>query len=205
MASNSQEVESVSGKSLRNKDGSVTELIQWATQGMATPEEIMDAFLEAEIPISTGTELTGDYRVVTPAEKVEWCSKHVGTPLFVVQWHFYGGRPSEEDPTRLTNEFAAMHIVSAFGKFIVNDSAKGGMYGNLRQITDEREAADPSTAVKRTSTAGAHAMNGLKGNRPFWYNTKTGKSIPKSELDDTVKHPMSDRKESTPTWSFDWR
>lgn len=198
MAKDSQEVESVSGKSLRNKDGSVTELMEWATQGMATPEEILDAFLEAEIPVSTGTELTGDYRVVTSEEKTEWCSKHVNTPLFVVQWHFYEGRGD-------SGEFAAMHIVSRFGKFIVNDSAKGGMYGQLRKITDEREAADPSTAVKRTSTAGAQAMKGLKANAKFYYDKRTGTAIKRTDLDNIELYPMSEREESRQTWSFDWR
>lgn len=196
MAKELQETEAVSGKSLRNKDGSVTELIEWATAGHASPEEILDAFLEADIPVSTGEEITGDYRVITSGDKTEWCSKHVGTPLFVVQWHFYEGD---------NGEFVAMHIVSALGKFIVNDGAKGGMYGQLRKITDEREEADPTTAIKRTSTAGAQALKGLKANSKFWYNTDTGKSIPKRELENTELHPMNKRKESNQTWSFDWR
>lgn len=193
------------GKDLANKDGKVTELIEWATQSAGSPEEILDMFAEAGIPMSHGEELTGDYKLVSPQEKPEWCSKHEGTRLACVQWHFYESN---------TGEFAAVHIVSPAGKFILNDSARGGMYGQLRKITDQRELADPASAVMRTSTAGLMVAGGLKRNKPFYYDTRDksskpgeehfGRAIPRLELEDVEKYPMNKRELSKPTWSFDF-
>ncbi len=198
MAAQSQESASKSGKvgkDLVNKDGTVTELIEWATQSDLTPEEMLDRFAEAGVPVSTGTELTGDYVVVHGEEKAAWCSKHVGSRLFVVQWHFYDGEAG--------NEFAAMHIVTPAGKFIVNDSARGGMYGQLRRITDVREETDPSTRSNRTSTAGLMVAGGLRANKTFEYSISTKRSIPKADRDNFDKYPREDRAESKPTWQFD--
>lgn len=194
MASTSQVSSPNSGKDLVNKDGRVTELIEWATEKDLTPEQILDRFAEAGIPVSTGEELTGDYHVVHAEEKPEWCAKHVGTRLMVVQWHFYEGD---------TNEFAAMHIVSAFGKYIVNDSAQGGMYGQLRGITDIREKQDPKAASTRTSTVGLMVAGGLRGNRTFQYSKTTKRAIPKADQANYEKYPAEDRADSKPTWSFD--
>jgi|SRR5215469_305298 len=208
MAANAKpnaEIEAVSGKDLVNKDGKVTKLIEWATQSAASPEEIMDMFLEEGVPFSHGEELTGDYKVVTKEMKEEWCDKHIGTHLFCVTWDFYDGVGDQE--------FAAVHIISAFGKFIMNDGAKGGMYGQLRKTTDFREEQDPESAVLRTSTAGFDAPKGLRRNKPFQYDTRPksdkageehfGHAIPRRELDDTVKWPNAFRETSRPTWSFD--
>jgi hypothetical protein len=194
-AQESSEVANVSGKDLVNKDGTVTELIEWATESALTPEQMMDLFLESDIPVSHGEEITGDYVVIHADEKARWCTQHVGQRLMVVQWHFYDGTDD--------NEFAAMHIISNAGKFIVNDSAKGGMYGQLRTTTDRRERLDPRAASRRTSTAGLMVVRGLRQNKTFLYNSDTKKSIPKSELEDLKKHPMDKRKESKLTWSFD--
>lgn len=183
------------GKDLVNKDGRVTELIEWATQSASSPEDILDKFAEAGIPVSSGSELTGDYVVVHGEEKARWCSAHVGQRLMVVQWHFYEGKGD--------SEFAAMHIVSNAGKFIVNDGATGGMYGQLRRITDIREQNDEKAAANRTSTAGLMVAGGLRQNKPFMYSISQKCAIPKRELDDVEKWPMSDREESRPTWSFD--
>ena len=182
------------GKDLVNKDGTVTELIEWASQNASTPAEMLDLFEESGVPVSHGEELTGDYTVVRGDEKPEWCAKHEGSRLFIVQWHFY---------ENATGEFAAIHLVSDAGKFILNDSAKGGLYGQLRKITDMRENSDSNAATKRTSTAGLMVPGGLRRNKPFYFNTSTGKSIPKLELDDVEKHPMALREQSKPTWSFD--
>lgn len=208
MPGNSQEnaeIEAVSGKSLVNKDGRVTQLIEWATETAATPDEIMDMFLQEDVPFSRGEEITGDYTVVHSDAKPEWCSTHVGKKLFVVTWAFYDGVGD--------SEFAAMHIVSAFGKFIVNDGSQGGMYGQLRKTTDFREKHDPEAAEKRTSTAGLLAPNGLRANKPFYYDTRPksdkkgeehfGRAIPKRELDNVELYPMAHREQSRPTWSFD--
>lgn len=207
MADKSQEIEAVSGKTIRNKDGKITDLIEWATDSASTPEEIMDMFLEQDVPFTHGEELTGDYKVVHSDAKTEWCSKHVGTSLFVVKWGFYDGKGEAG------NKFAAMHIVSAFGKFIVNDSAKGGMFGQLEKLTDRREELNPESAVMRTSTAGLAVPRGLKANNKFYFDTRPksekageqhfGRAIPNRELDDVVKYPMLHREESKQTWSFD--
>jgi hypothetical protein len=182
------------GKDLVNQDGSVTKLIEWATQENMSPEEIMDMFLESGVPVTHGEELTGDYNVVRGDEKAEWCAKHEGTRLFCVVWNFYGDEGKE---------FVSVHIVSPAGKFILNDSAKGGIYGQLRKITDIREEKDERAATKRTSTAGLMVAGGLRRNKPFFFNTDTGKAIPRIELDDVELHPMAKREQSRPTWSFD--
>lgn len=155
-------------------------------------------FLQEEIPVSHGEEIHGDYVVVTKDRKAAWCTEHIGKTLFCVTWNFYEGQGDAEG-----SEFAAIHIIAHDGKFIVNDGAKGGMYGDLKKVTEGREQADPETAVTRTSTAGFMAANGLKANKKFWYNTDTKRAIPKAEMNDTNKHPMNKRKESTQTWSFD--
>lgn len=188
------------GKDLVNKDGSVTDLIEWATQNISSPEDMLDFFEQSGVAVTRGEEITGSYMVVRGEEKAEWCAKHEGSRLFCVQWHFYDNSEPRPDGTR--GEFAAIHIVSAAGKFIVNDSAKGGMYGTLRKITDAREEKDPETAVTRSSMAGLMVAGGLRRNKPFQYDTRTGRAIPKLELNDTEKHPMEFRQDSKPTWDF---
>lgn len=183
-------------KDLVNKDGSVTKLIEWATDNASTPEEMLDLFLDAGVEVSHGEEITGDYTVIHADEKAKFCDAHIGERLMAVQWNFWDGQGDQ-------GEFVSVHIVSRLGKFIVNDSSKGGMYGQFRQITDKRELADPEAASKRTSTAGLMVKNGLRRNKPFFYSKKTKTAIPRRELDDTVKWPMADREESRPTWSLD--
>jgi hypothetical protein len=188
------------GKDLVNKDGSVTQLIEWATQNISSPEEMLDFFEQSGVAVTRGEEITGDYKVVRGDEKAEWCAKHEGTRLFVVQWHFYENSAADENGNR--GEFAAIHLVSPAGKFILNDSAKGGMYGTLRKITDAREEKDPESAVTRSSMAGLMVAGGLRRNKPFQYDTRTRKTIPKLELNDVKLHPMEFREESRPTWDF---
>jgi hypothetical protein len=206
MPDKAQEVVSNSGKSgkdLVNKDGSVTALIEWATQNINSPEEMLDFFEQSGVPVTRGEEITGDYSVVHGPEKPEWCAKHEGTRLFVVQWHFYESS---------TGEFAAMHLVTPAGKFILNDSAKGGMYGQLRKITDQREQNEDAV-TNRTSTAGLMVAGGLRRNNPFYYDTRPrsqnkgeehhGRAIPRLGLDDVEKFPMAYRELAKATWSFD--
>jgi len=193
-----------SAKDLVNKDGEITQLIELATERAGTPEEIMDMFLASDIHFSHGEELTGDYVLVTKETKADWCAKHEGQHLFVVQWHFYKNQnPSDSDDpeSAAEGEFVAMHIVSTLGKFIVNDSAKGGMYGQLRKITNSRSVSEDEN-VKRSAFAGVDYIRGVRKNRPFWYDTRTKRAINKDDLDNTVKHPMNYRKQSTQTWSF---
>jgi hypothetical protein len=181
-------------KPLRNKDGSVTALIEWATLSAATPEEILDQFLAAEIPVSTGGELTGEYALVRGEDKAAWCTAHEGQQLFVVTWRFNSAN-AERDW-----EMATMHIVARDGKFLVNDSSKGGMYGQLQTITNVREQNDPEAKSKRTSTAGLMVVNGLRRNPRFYYDEQTRKAV---KADDLKKVPEGFLKESKPTWSFD--
>jgi hypothetical protein len=75
------------------------------------------------------------------------------------------------------------------------------MYGQLEKVTATREEADPKTASTRTSTAGFMAPTGLKANKQFYYDTDTGKAIPRAELETAGLHP--NRALSKPTWSFD--
>ena len=193
-----QEVEQVAnenGKELLNTDGSVTKLIEWATERALTPEQMMDLFLESGVGVSHGEEITGDYVLVHSEEKPRWCDKHCGERLFVVKWEFYDGQGERE--------FTSMHLVSNAGKFILNDSAQGGMYGQLKQITKRREENDPQAASKRTSKAGLMVVRGLRRNKPFMFNTDTKTAIPRNELEDFEKHPANKREESRQTWSFD--
>lgn len=204
MATNAQESPVESGKALTNKDGSITKLIEFATQNASTPEAMLDLFLEQDIPFSSGEELTGGYVLIDKDHKADWCAKHENQHLFVVQWNFYDNKnqTDSDDPDSATGEFAAMFIVSNLGKFIVNDSAKGGMYGQLRRVTDFREAKDPDSGTKRTSTVGYNAPRGLRANKPFMYDTRTKRAIRTDDLDNVTKHPMNFRKESRKTWSF---
>jgi hypothetical protein len=186
-------------KSLVNKDGSVTELIEWATESALTPEQMLDKFLEAGVAVSHGEELTGDYTVIHGDEKQAFLRRMLGERAFVVQWHFYEGD---------TGEFAAMHIVFNVGKYILNDSAKSGMYGQLRAITDKREAADPKAASTRTSTAGLMVARGIREKTPFYYyynaddkaDPRNNKAIKKADLAET---PEKYRKLSNPVFQFD--
>lgn len=196
-ASKSEIAETITdGKELLNKDGKVTKLIEWATENASSPEEMLDLFMAEGLDVSHGEEITGDYTVIHSEEKQRWCDAHVGQRIFAVQWNFWDGQGDQ-------GEFVSIHIVTPAGKFIVNDSAKGGMYGQLRQITDRREAANPEAASKRTSTAGLMIAGGLRRNKTFFYSATTKKAIPKAELGDFKKWPEDDRNQSKPTWAFD--
>jgi hypothetical protein len=215
MAGKAAETSSVSGmaaKDLVNKDGKVTELIEWATQNITSPEEMLDYF--AEHSIDTHSQVTsGDYVLVHTEEKPEWCAKHEKSRLMVVQWHFYQNRDprmddagnvlTDDNGAPVFGEFAAMHIISGAGKFIINDSAQIGMYGQLRKETDFREEKDPESAVMRTSTAGLYVPGGLRKNKPSFYDTRTKKTIKRADLDDTVAYPLAFRKQGNDTWKFD--
>lgn len=181
----------ISGTALVNaSDGRVTKLIEAATADVATPEEMAALFAESGVQVSRGEEITGDYVVIRgESEKTAWCNSHIGQSLFVVMWNFYDGQNERE--------FAAMHIVAHDGKFIVNDGAQGGMYGQLRQITDTRERSNPKSIDNRTAFAGLMVSEGLRANKPFDWDTRTGKAIKKGE-----EVPSEFRRTSRQTWSF---
>jgi hypothetical protein len=199
------------GKDLVNKDGSVTKLIEWATQNITSPEEMLDYFAENDIGVESQAT-AGDYVLVSGDEKAEWCSKHEGSRLMVVYWHFYENKEPRRDENNeiivddngapVFGEFVAMHIISRAGKFILNDSAKIGMYAQLRKETDVREEKDPTSADRRTSTAGLMVPGGLARNKPSFYDTRTNRTIRQSELNDTEKHPLAFRAQSKDTWKF---
>jgi hypothetical protein len=188
------------GKDLVNKDESVTELIEWATESALNPEQMLDMFIEQGVGVSHGEELTGDYQVIHGDEKVAFLRRVLGERLFVVQWHFYDGD---------TGEFVAIHVVLDSGKYILNDSAKSGIYGQLRSITDRRENADPKAAAKRTSTAGLMVARGIREKKPFYYyfnpddrnDQRNNKAISKADLEGT---PDKYRKLSNPVFQFDF-
>jgi hypothetical protein len=163
--------------------------------------------------LDTRSQATGDYIVVHGPEKPEWCAKHEGTRLFAVQWHFYENKePKKNEAGEIRigdnglpefGEFAAIHIISRAGKFIVNDSAQIGMYGQLRKETDIREEKDPKAADKRTSTAGLMVPGGLRKNNPSFYDTRTNRIIKRADLEDAEKYPLAFRKQANDTWKFD--
>jgi hypothetical protein len=189
-------------KSLVNKDGSITKEIAWAMQNVASPEEALDLLLQAGLTVLTiSEELSGDFKLVHKEEKAEWCAKHIGTPFMFITWNFYPNQSVDENGVR--GEFVACHVISRFGKYIINDGTIGGIYGQLRKVTDGREEADPESAVKRTSTAGLMAPRGLRENKPFAYDTREKRAIPRAELNDTVRWPMEYRAMSSPSWKID--
>lgn len=188
------------GKELVNKDGSVTKLVEWATENAGTVEEMLDLFLESDVKVSHGEELTGDYQVVHSEEKQKFLQRIAGQRLMVITWDFYNGE---------NGEFVAFHgIVDSVGKFILNDGSQGGMYGQLRKTTDKRERDDPESAINRSSRAGLMVARGVRLKPDFYYymnpNDKTdernGMAIPKAQLNDV---PEEYKRKASPVWQFD--
>ena len=195
MAKPNQDLDTIpssEGKTLVNQDGSVTKLIEWATQNLASPEEALDFFMQSGVEVSSGEELTGEYALVPGGEKQTWMQNHAGKRLFLPQWNFYNGD---------NGEFAAFHVIADDGKFIINDGTSTGIYHQLRQITDRREAADPGYVGKRTSTAGLMVPRGVRRKADFWYDDRTKTAIPKKELENI---PAEFKKKANPVWQFDF-
>lgn len=179
-----------SAVNLRNKDGAVTKLVEEATANISSPEEMAAFFRSEGVPVSTGEEITGDYLVIRGEEaKAAWCNKHIGEHLFIVMWKFADGAGNRE--------FAVMHVIAPDGKFIVMDGSSVGMYAQLRQLSDVRERQNAHSMSDRTAFAGLDVPQGLMGNKPYQYDTRTGKAIPRG-----VDVPAEFRADAKPTWSF---
>lgn len=180
--------ESQAKKDLENKNGDVTKLIEWATEDTENVDDMIALFGSQGVSYSAGEEITHDYKVVTSDEKQLWLNKVAGHRTFVVKWEFYEGS---------NGEFAAIHVlVDGFGKFIFNDGAKSGVYGQLSEITTTRIAQKIDESHAK---AGLLAERGFKKNKPFEFDTRTGKAIKKNE-----DVPAEFRKPAHPTWKLDF-
>jgi hypothetical protein len=180
---------SSSGKDLVNKDGTITALTEWATADVQSVDDLIALFGEQGVTYSTGEELTGDYKVITGDEKQTFCKRIVGKRLAVVKWVF---RPGQND-----SEYVTMHlVVDGAGKFILNDGSKGGMCGQLSRITSERLGnGQPSDRAH----AGLIVERGIKANKQFEYDTRSGKAV---KRDDDV--PDEFRALSRQTFAFEF-
>ncbi len=182
-------------KDLTNKDNSVTKLIEWATVNADSIEDMEALFSESGVSYSSGEELGGEYRLVTGDEKQAFLNRISGAPLFVVKWEF-------RVPDSGNKEYVSAHIlVQGFGKFVINDGSKTGLYGQLSELTARRiaQGIDDSHAK-----AGLKAGRGFKKGAEYWYNTATNKAIPKGEMDDFEKHPKNKREKGHPIWKLEF-
>lgn len=178
-------------KDLVNKDGDVTKLIEWATEDVDSIEGMKELFGSAGVSYSSGEELTGAYKLVTGDEKQLFLTRIAGTPAFIVRFKFN---------TRDDKEFVTAYIlVEGHGKFIVNDGAKSGIYGQLSEIYSRRVAG--GWEESRACT-GVDVPRGFVKNADYYYNTDTNKAIKKAEMDDFEKHPKNKRRLGHPTWKM---
>lgn len=188
-----------SEKSLTNKDGQPTKLVEFATMNANSVEEMIQLFGESGVSYSTGEEITGDYQLVTGDEKQLFLQRVQGKRTFCVQWEFRVGSANRE--------FVSVHVViDDAGKFIVNDSAKGGFYGQLSQITSQRL---DNGKTEREAKTGLLAARGFKPNKTFYFDNRkegptAGKAIPRDALDDYEAYPKECREEAKPTWRLEF-
>jgi hypothetical protein len=196
-------------KSLRNKDNSITELVEWATAGAESIEDMIEIFGKEGVAYSTGEEITHDYRLITGDEKQAFLIRVAGQRVFIVKWKFITP-PSQR-------EFVALHfIINGAGKFILNDSSKSGIYDDLTRVTENRirNGKSPSEAC-----TGLDVPRGFKRNKDFYYRTacedhgttgnketcevcaRVGKSIPATELEN-VGAAFKDL--ARPTWKLEF-
>jgi hypothetical protein len=182
------ESEKSNTKDIANKDGEITQLIEWATDGANSVEDLRNMFNAQGVSYSSGEEVTGDFRVITGDEKQLFLNKIAGNGLFVISWFFHVA----ENGT----EFATIRMmVDGHGKFLINDGAKSGMYQQLRTVTERRRE------LKQTPTnGGIDVPGGVIKNRPFKIDKRTGKSIARMSLS-TV--PPEFQEEAHPSWKFD--
>lgn len=174
-------------KDLENKDGNMTKLTEWATQEADSVDDMIALFSEQGVSYSTGEEVTGGYKLITADEKVAFLRRIVGKRLFAARWQF---RESS------TGTYVTVHIiVDDAGKFIVNDSSKTGFFGQLDEITSTRirNGQDESHAM-----AGLLVERGIKENKPYEYDTRSGKAIPRGE-----EVPKQFRAAAKPTFRFE--
>lgn len=181
-------------KDLVNKDGQPTKLVEWATMEVDSVDQMIELFGEQGVSYSSGEEITGDYQLVTGDEKQLFLQRVQGARAFCVQWAFR--TPTGKSGGR---EFVSVHvIIDGHGKFIVNDSAKGGFYGQLSDITSHRTA---NGKTEREATTGLLAGRGFKANKPFYFDTRTNKAIPRADLADV---PEEFRELAKPTWRLEF-
>jgi hypothetical protein len=172
-------------RSLAVQSGEITELIEWATDGVNSLDELERLFGDQGVTYSAGEELTGDFQLVTGDKKQVFCQRIAGVPLAVIKWRFQDGD---------TGEYVTMHLfIEGHGKFILNDGAKTGLYGQLRRLTDVRE----QNGVTPTN-GGLIVRTGIKQNKPYEYDKRTGKAVKRGE-----DVPAEHRAWANPTYRFD--
>lgn len=178
------------GKSLLNADGNVTKLTEWATADVDSVEDAIRVFGEQGVSYTAGEEIVGDYKLISRDEKQLFMERISGRHLFVVRWEFREGN---------TGEYVSAYIiVDGMGKFIINDGSKGGIYGQLSRTTSTRIAQGMSNGNEK---AGLDVRKGVKKNDPYFYDDRTGKSIPRSALDEI---PAEHKKAAAPSWRFEF-
>lgn len=200
-------------KDLRNKDGEITKLVEFATMEANSIEDMIELFGKNGVSYSTGGELTGDYTLITGDEKQLFLKRVQGRRTMCVQWEF---RTPQSGANR--REFVSVHvIIEGHGKFIVNDSSKGGFYGQLSDLTSKRLETGQT---ERESKTGVLAERGFKPNKPFYFRCgpKKGdtlpdgtiatedhpdlnKAIPRNEVDSV---PAQFKEEAKPTWKLEF-
>jgi hypothetical protein len=200
-------------KDLVNKDGQPTKLVEWATMEADSVDDMLALFGESGVSYSSGEEITGDYQLITGDEKQLFLQRVQGKRAFCVQWEFR--TPNTGNNRR---EFVSVHvIIDGAGKFIVNDSSKGGFYGQLSELTSKRI---DNGKTEREAKTGVLAERGFKPNKPFYFRNgpKKGdtlpdgttapedhpminKAIPRNDLE-TV--PVQFREAAKPTWRLEF-
>jgi hypothetical protein len=193
------------GKSLTNKDGSFTKLTEWATADVQSVEDAIALFGDQGVSYSTGQEITGDYKLITKDEKQAFLKRVAGVKTFVVRWQFNNGD---------VGEFASVYcVIDGFGKYIINDGSKGGMYGQLSKITSTRIEQGITDGREK---AGVLAERGFKMNNIFFYDDRTGKALNRTQLE-TLSDENCDckkvekkhtgeahKKQANPTWRLEF-
>lgn len=202
-------------KDLRNADGQPTKLVEWATMDVNSVDEMVALFGESGVSYSSGEELTGDYQLITGDEKQLFLQRVQGRRTFCVQWEFR--TPQSGNNKR---EFVSVHvIIDSMGKFIVNDSAKGGFYGQLSDITSKRIETGKT---EREAKTGLLANKGFKPNKPFFFrcgpkkgeplldgtdgfatedHSMLNKAIPANDL---ASVPDAYKEQAKPTWRLEF-
>jgi len=200
-------------KDLRNKDGDVTKLVEWATMDANSVDDMIALFGDQGVSYSSGEELTGDYQLITGDEKQLFLQRVQGKRTFCVQWEF---RTPNTGANR--REFVSVHVViDGVGKFIVNDSSKGGFYGQLSDLTSKRLELKQT---EREAKTGVLAERGFKPNKPFYFRSgpKKGDTLPDGSIaeedhpelnkaiarNDLDSVPVQFRQEAKPTWRLEF-
>jgi len=180
------------GKTLVNANGDITKLVEWATVGANSIEDLEQLFADEGVSYSDGSEVTGEFRVVTAAEKQLWCQRVSGNPAFVIKWDNRSGDKGD---------YVTIHLfVAGHGKFIVNDGSKAGMCGQLSRIESERLRANPEMNATH-ARVGVKVGRGIVKNDDFYYDDRNGKAIKKAEMNLV---PPEHCKLANPTWRFEF-